>query len=133
MTSFKSPCQEVFKTPLTLVRSIIKVHLFAVQSSEIFKFFCFVKIFKIPQLCTATKCAKTVALTKVRSALKTSWQGLLNGVKQKIPTVLIDCVPKAYSSQFFQFWGGTYFGAEPSLGAPVRTPKNKILDFFKIL
>ena len=49
----------------------------------------FVKIFKI------LKCAKTVTLSKVRVALKASWQVLLNGVKQKICTVLVKCVIKA--------------------------------------
>ena len=66
----------------------------AVENSEIFNNFGFVKIFKIPELWTSTKCAKTVALTKVRGALKTSWQALLNGVKQKIPTVIYNRVLK---------------------------------------
>ena len=37
LTLFKSPCQEVFQTPLTLIKAIILAHLVAVQSSEIFK------------------------------------------------------------------------------------------------
>ena len=36
LTLFKSPCQEVFKTPLTLNKAIILAHLVAVQSLRIF-------------------------------------------------------------------------------------------------
>ena len=62
---------------------------------ESFKIFGFVKIFEITKLWTATKCVKIVALTKVRAALKTSCQRLLNGDKQKLPNGLIDYAIKA--------------------------------------
>ena len=65
-----------------------------------FRNLVFVKIFKIHELWTANKCAETVTLTKVRGALKTSWQALLNCVKPKIPTVLY-YRPKVH--EFFQF------------------------------
>ena len=67
----------------------------AVQTSEILKILDFPKILKIPELWTATKCANTIVLTNVRGVLKTSRQGLLNGVKQRIPTFFYDCVLKA--------------------------------------
>ena len=72
MTPIKSPRQEVFQTPLTFVRAISLAHLVAVQTSEILKIFDFPKILKIPELWTATKCAKTIVLTNVRGVLKTS-------------------------------------------------------------
>ena len=50
---------------------------------------------KIPELWKATKYAKIIALTKVRGVLKTSFQWLLNGIKQKNPKVLVDCLIKA--------------------------------------
>ena len=50
---------------------------------------------KIPELWTASKYSKIIALTKVRGVLKRSCQGLFNGDKQKIPNGLIDCAIKA--------------------------------------
>ena len=58
---------------------------------EIFKFYLTNKILKIPELWTAIKYAKIIAMTNVRVVLKRSCQGLLNGDKQKIPNGLIDC------------------------------------------
>ena len=52
-------------------------------------------ILKIPELWTTSKCVRIIAQTKVRGVLKISWQWLLNGVKQKIPKILVDCVSKA--------------------------------------
>ena len=52
-------------------------------------------ILKKPKLWRATHCAKIIGLTKVRGVLKTSFQWLLNGMKQKNPKVLFDCVLKA--------------------------------------
>ena len=55
-SSFKSHCQKVFKTPLTLFKGIFLVHLVAVQSSGIFKNVTkiynnfVVKILKIPKI-----------------------------------------------------------------------------------
>ena len=76
MTLFKSPCQEVFQTPLTLIKATILAHLVAVQSLGIFKMLTtshsIVKILKILKLWTATKCARIIALIKVRGVLKTS-------------------------------------------------------------
>ena len=72
MTPFKSPCQEVFKTPLTFVKTIVLAHLVAVQSSGTFKILGKSNIFKISKVWTATKCAKLSDLTKVRGGLKTS-------------------------------------------------------------
>ena len=81
---------------------IILVHLVVVQSEEIFKILtkkneCTIWLIflKIPELWTATTCTRIIALTEVRSVLKTSFHWLLNGVKQKIPNVLFDCVLKA--------------------------------------
>ena len=72
MTPFKSPRQEVFKPPLTFVRTISLAHLVAVQTSEILKILDFPKIFKIPELWLATKRAKTIVMKNVRGVLKTS-------------------------------------------------------------
>ena len=55
----------------------------------------FLIFLKIPELCTTTKCSKIIALNKVRGVMKTSFQWLLNGVKQQNPTVLFDFVSKA--------------------------------------
>ena len=46
---------------------------------------------KIPELWTAIKYSKIIAMTKVRGVLKRFCQGLLNGDKQQIPSGLIDC------------------------------------------
>ena len=65
------------------------------QVKKLYSIFYFVKMLKIPKLWTAIKCAKIIALTKLRSILKTSFQWLLNDVKQTIPQVLFYCVLKA--------------------------------------
>ena len=73
-----------------------------VQSKEIFKILtkkyeCTIWLIflKIPELWTATKCTRIIALTEVMAVLKTSFQWLLNSVKHKIPNVLFECVLKA--------------------------------------
>ena len=72
----QEPRQEVFKTPLTLIKAIILAHLVAVQSLRIFNILTIlcdvVKILKIPELWTATKCARIIAVIKVRGVWKTS-------------------------------------------------------------
>ena len=50
------------------------------------------EIMKIPKLWTPTHCAKIIGLNKVRGVLKTSFQWLLNGIKQTNPNVFFDCV-----------------------------------------
>ena len=42
-----------------------------------------IKCLNIPKLWTDTKCEKIIVLAKVRGVLKTSWQWLLKGIKQK--------------------------------------------------
>ena len=91
-----------FETPLTLVRVIIIGDLVAVQSlgifnkiNQIMQSYFYLHFLKIPELWTATKSHKRIALTKVRGVLKTSFQWLLSGVKQKIPKCIFDCVLKA--------------------------------------
>ena len=128
---FKSYCQEVLKTPLTLMKAIILVHLVSVQSFGIFKillnctlFKKFSKILKIPKLWTPTKCAKSIDFIKIRGVFKTSWQWLLNGVKQKNPTVLIHSAMKASRWRVFPFLGG------PQVEVPRRNPKNIFFNFF---
>ena len=59
------------------------------------KIYIFNKKNKIPELWTAIKYAKIIAMTNVRVVLKRSCQGLLNGDKQKIPNGLIDNAIKA--------------------------------------
>ena len=66
-----------------------------VQSSGLFKITILSYKIEIPELWTATKSAKVIGLTKLRGVLKTSCQGLLNGAKQKIPTVIFDFAVKA--------------------------------------
>ena len=131
LTPLKSHCQEVFKTPLTLMKTTTLAHLVGVQSFRIFKswpnctlFIKFSQILKIPKLWTPTKCAKIIALIKVRGVLKTSWQWLLSCVKQKIHTVLYHCAVKASSWPVFPFLGG------PQVGVPPKTPKNIFFNFF---
>ena len=63
----------------------------SVQRLEIYYFQPILIFLKIPELWTAIKYAKIIALTTVRGVLKRSCQGLLNGDKQKIPNGLIDC------------------------------------------
>ena len=128
LTLFKSPRQEVFKTPLTLIKAIILTHLVAVQSLRIFKILTIlcdvVKILKIPELWTATKCARIIAVIKVRGVWKTSWQGLWNNVKQNIPRVLVHYLINVSSWQVLRFLGGTH------VGVPRGYPKNIFSTFF---
>ena len=42
------------------------------------------RILKVPELWKVNKCAKNIALPKVRGILKTSFHWLLNGIKRKI-------------------------------------------------
>ena len=73
---------------------------------------------KIPELWTATKCSRIVALIKGRGVWKTSLQGLLNNIKQNIPRVLMHCLINTSSWRVLQFWGGTH------VGVPHLYPKN---------
>ena len=50
---------------------------------------------KISKLWTLNKCARIIALNQVMGVSKSSDLWLLNGNKQKIPSVLFDCVLKA--------------------------------------
>ena len=62
---------------------------------------------QIHKLWRTTKYAKAIAMTKVRCVLKTSFQSLLNGVKQNIPTDLNDSVgSKHLKLMIFQLLGG---------------------------
>ena len=108
------------KHPLTFVKTIVLTLFVDVQSSGILKILGKSNIFKISEVWTATKCAKLIVLTKVRGGLKTSWRGLLNGVKQRIPTFFYDCVPKAWSSPVFPILGRTL-----GWGGPYGPPKMK--------
>ena len=60
---------------------------------------------KILNLWTPTKCAKVTAFIKVRGVLKTSWQWLLNGVKQQVHTILFQFAIKALSWGVFHLLG----------------------------
>ena len=113
------------KHPLFLIKAIIVAHLVFVQSFGIFKMltnknYCTVwlNFLKIAELWTATKCTWIITLTEVMGVLKTSWQRLLNGVKQQICTVLFQYAMKALSWQVFRFLGG------PQVRVPSRYPKN---------
>ena len=55
-----------------------------------------VRFFKNSKLWRATKFTKNIKLTKVSGFLKTSFQWLLNCIKQQIPRVIFDCVFTAY-------------------------------------
>ena len=78
---------------------------------------------KILKLWTPTKCAKIIALINVRGVSKTSWQWLLNCVKQQNPTFIFHCALKASSWRVFRFLGG------PQVWVPPRTPKTIFSNF----
>ena len=79
MTPFNSHCQEVIKTPLTLIKAMTLAHLVGVKSFRIFQslpnctlFIKFCQILKILKLWTPTKYAKIIASIKIRGVLETS-------------------------------------------------------------